>query len=409
MSGGPNINLERLIGRIEALGRIGALDGGGLGRLALTDADKQGRDLVAGWMTDLGLEVTIDAIGNIFGLRRGHEDGAPVMTGSHIDTVPGGGKYDGALGVLAGLEVIETLRDAGIETRHPLAVGIFTNEEGNRFHPDMMGSLVHAGGLDLDEALDARDPDGLRLGDELRRIGYAGAGPIGAIVPRAYVELHVEQGPVLESEGLTIGAVEGVQGMSWTEFRIAGEANHAGTTPMGLRRDAGYAAASIAHFARGIADSLGGDQVATAGRLELSPGQINVIPGSALLTIDLRNTDDEILCRAEALLADYVAELAGREQVAIDSRSLARFAPVDFDDKIISLVEQSARELGFPVRRMPSGAGHDAQMMARICPTAMIFVPSQAGISHNRAEFTAAPDLEAGATVLLRVLLELAR
>ena len=244
------VNGARLISRLERLAEAGARPDGGVCRLALSEADGQGRDLVAGWMRELGLAVTIDAIGNVVGLRRGLEDGAPVMMGSHIDTVRTGGRYDGALGVLAGLEVVQSLDEAGVVTRRPLAVAFFTNEEGARFQPDMFGSLVFTGALPLGQALATVGVDGTLAGEELARIGYAGEAPVGRPNVRAYVELHVEQGPTLEAEGYAIGAVEGVQGISWTELTLSGQSNHAGTTPMRMRRDAGYVAAEIAAFAR---------------------------------------------------------------------------------------------------------------------------------------------------------------
>ena len=362
-------------------------------------------------MRDLGLDVAIDAIGNVVATRRGTDPtAAPVMTGSHIDTVATGGRFDGNLGVLAGLEVIETLEQHGVATVHPIAVAFFTDEEGARFAPDMLGSLVFAGGMALEEALDVRAvDDGARLGDELARIGYAGPLPCPTnIAPHAYVELHIEQGPILEDEGITIGVVEGVQGISWTELTIAGRSAHAGTTPMAMRRDAGYVAAEIATFARRLALELGGAQVATVGRFEVHPDLVNVVPNGATLTVDLRNTDDAVLRRAEEALATEVARLAAAEDVTVTTRSLARFEPVDFDRPTVDLVESTATRLGLSTRRMPSGAGHDAQMLARICPAAMIFTPSVGGLSHNIAEHTHPDDVTAGADVLLQTLLTLA-
>ena len=405
MTGNLHIDLDRLLARLEALAEVGAIAGGGVSRLALTDADKAGRDLVVSWMEGLGLAVTIDRIGNILATRAGTEDGPPVMTGSHIDTVAAGGRYDGNLGVLAGLEIMTVLNEAGIETRWPLAVGVFTNEEGARFQPDMMGSGVHQGALDLDEMLATTGIDGTTLGESLRRIGYAGAVDCGAVRARAFVELHIEQGPVLEEQGVTIGAVEGVQGISWSELTLTGVANHAGTTPLRLRHDAGYAAAAIACAARDIARDMGGDQVATVGALALVPNLVNVVAKEAVLTVDLRNTDEALLREAEARLAAEVARIAENEGVGVARRRLARLEPVAFDPAMIDLVAATAARLGNSVRRMPSGAGHDAQMFAPNCPTAMIFVPSKDGISHNAAEYTAPEDLRAGAEVLLQVLL----
>ena len=402
------VNADRLAARIEALGAAGAISGGGVCRLALTAEDRAGRDLVAGWMRELGLAVTIDGIGNVVGVRQGSESGPPVMAGSHIDTVATGGRFDGNLGVLAGLEVIQTLADANIVTRRPLAVAFFTNEEGARFNPDMMGSLVYVGGLPLAQALATVGIDGESVGVCLQQIGYGGAAPCGNPRVHAYVELHIEQGPVLDSEGITIGAVEGVQGISWTEFTVQGVSNHAGTTPMRMRHDAGYVACAIAQHAREIARSLGGDQVATVGAINLSPNLVNVIANQAVFTVDLRNTDEAKLQQAERRLHAFAAETAAAEGVTLSHRTLARFEPVAFDPAVVGLVETTARRLGHSVRRLPSGAGHDAQMLARVCPAGMIFVPSVGGISHNVKEFTALPDLEAGANVLLHTLLKLA-
>ena len=399
------INIDRLMSRIDTLAGIGAVEGGGVCRLALSDEDRRGRDLVVRWMRDLGLVVTIDRIGNLVGIRSGSGACPPVLTGSHIDTVVTGGRYDGSLGVLAGLEVIATLNEAGITTQKPLGVAFFTNEEGARFAPDMMGSGVHQGFLDLEEMLDIRGIDGRRVGDTLAEIGYAGTEPVGSFRADSYLELHVEQGPVLEQEGFTIGAVEGVQGISWTEYRITGTSNHAGTTPMYLRRDAGYVAAAAAVEARRLAKKMGGSQVATVGLTELKPNLVNVIAAEALLTLDLRNTDEKLLQAAEVHLNEAIKRFACEEGVGISSRRLARFQPVIFSSDMINLVEDTARHLGHSVKRLPSGAGHDAQMFAPNCPTGMIFVPSQGGISHNVAEYTAPEDIRAGADVLLQALL----
>ena len=403
-----HVDDRHLLGALDELAVIGAIEDGGCARLALTDEDRAGRDLVIGWMKALGLDVRIDAIGNVIGVRAGQENLAPAMTGSHIDTVRTGGRYDGNYGVLAGLEVVRALNAAGIVTRRPVAVAFFTNEEGARFQPDMLGSLVYAGGLGLNEAYAAADKDGRSVGDELRRIGYLGPAAPGALKPHAFVELHIEQGPILDEEKVQIGVVESVQGISWTEYTVTGVSNHAGTTPMRLRRDAGYLAASVNVFARGLAREMGGDQVATVGALTLRPNLINVVPNRAVFTVDLRNTDEAKLKDAEARVSAHIAEVAGAERVDVDAKVLARFEPVIFDVGLVDRVERHARALSLSTRRMPSGAGHDAQMMQRICSTSMIFVPSVAGLSHNVREHTDAADLAAGAQVLLNLMLELA-
>jgi|TARA_B110000881_G_scaffold143035_1_gene126362 N-carbamoyl-L-amino-acid hydrolase len=399
------INIDRLATSIEDLAEIGAIAGGGVCRMALTDEDRQGRDMVVKWMHELGLEVTVDQIGNVIGIRAGQESGKPVMTGSHIDTVASGGRYDGNLGVLAGLEVIATLNEAEITTRKPIGVGFFTNEEGARFAPDMMGSGVHQGALELKTMLDVLDNEGARVGDELEKIGYAGDTSTGDFRADSYVELHVEQGPILELEDYEIGAVEGVQGISWNEYRISGTANHAGTTPMRLRHDAGYVAAAISVEARRLANEMGANQIGTVGVTKLNPGLINVIAKEALLTIDLRNTDEQKLQEAEQAMRSFIEQICKAEGVTFSSRTLARFEPVTFNKTMVSLVAETATALGLRVKSMPSGAGHDAQMFAPNCPTAMIFVPSRNGISHNVAEYTEPKHLQAGTDVLLQMLL----
>lgn len=402
-----DINDRRLMNRIMALGEVGGLPGGGCNRLALTDADRDGRDLVVAWMRDLNMNVAIDVVGNIVGTWQ-VGTGAPVMTGSHIDTVRTGGLYDGNYGVLAGLEVIETCQERGIEPRRPLAVGIFTDEEGARYAPDMLGSLVYVGGMLPEAAHDVIGIDGTRLGDELERIGYLGTTPCPGVVPHAFVELHIEQGPLLEVNQVRIGAVTGVQGISWQEVTIEGQSNHAGTTPMHLRKDPAFAAAKLTVFLRDLATRLGGNQVCTVGKIDVHPNLTNVVPSKVVLTLDVRNTDESILQSAEADIARFCEELAVAERVRIVRRPLARFEPVMFDDRVVDLVESVARDRGNSVQRMPSGAGHDAQMLARLCPTGMIFVPSRGGLSHNVNEHTDEADLVAGANILLDAMLRLA-
>jgi beta-ureidopropionase / N-carbamoyl-L-amino-acid hydrolase len=405
----PDIDGKRLLADLEALAAVGDTGDGGNCRLALTDEDAGGRELVVGWMRALGLDVRVDRIGNVVATRAGTEDGLdPVMTGSHVDTVRTGGRYDGTLGVLAGLEVVRALDDAGVRTRRPLAVAFFTDEEGSRFAPDMLGSLVYAGGMPLEDALDTVAIDGAILRDELERIGWAGDAPVPGPAPHAYVELHIEQGPLLEEQGVTIGAVTGVQGISWQELTLTGQSNHAGTTPMRLRRDAGYAAAEVAVAVRCLVADLGGHQVGTVGRIDLHPNLVNVVAARATLTVDLRNTDEAVLATCERGLQARVDEIAAAEGVTAAWRSLARFAPVAFAEDVIALVERAAAGRGHTVMRLPSGAGHDAQMLARMCPTGMVFVPSRGGISHNPAEFTEPEDLAAGCQVLADVLVELA-
>ena len=401
------INGDRLMGRIMDMGKISPIEGGGSSRLALTDEDAAGRDLVVAWMKELDLEISIDVVGNVVGTWQ-VGTGAAVMTGSHIDTVRTGGKYDGNLGVIAGIEIIQTLQESNHIPSRPLSVAFFTNEEGARFAPDMFGSLVYVGGLSVEEALDTIGIDGARVADELERIGYNGATPCPGFTPSSFIELHIEQGPVLEQVDTKIGAVTGVQGISWQELTIEGQSNHAGTTPMSMRCDPAYVASAIAVFVRNLAEQYGGNQVGTVGKIDLHPNLINVVPARAVMTVDIRNTDEQLLQKAEAEVAAFVSEIAHKEGVSVTSRTLARFEPVEFDPELIALVESIAKEHGHTVRRMPSGAGHDAQMFARVCPTSMIFVPSVKGISHNPAEYTSEQDITDGANVLLQAMLALA-
>ena len=381
---------------LMALAAIGATPEGGCRRLALSDEDKQGRDWLVAELKALGLAVKIDAVGNIVGLLKGREEGPAVILGSHIDTVGTGGRYDGALGVVAGVEVLATLRDTGLVPKRDLAVIAFTNEEGARFHPDMLGSYVWAGGMSVEAAHAEQDSDGAVLGSELRRIGYEGSERPGFLPAHAYLELHIEQGPVLESEGGGLGAVTGIQAICWLELTLKGRPSHAGTTPMVYRKDPGLAAARINLYANDLTG-----QLANSGVIRVQPANVNVVPETVVMTLDLRNPDDTLLARAEAAVRSYCAEIATRHGIEIAFRDLARFPATPFNETLISTVEQSAADLGLPVRRMISGAGHDAQMMSRICPTAMVFIPSIGGLSHNPAEFSTEDDIAAGANVLL--------
>jgi beta-ureidopropionase / N-carbamoyl-L-amino-acid hydrolase len=405
-----SINSERLLKRLHELGRTGLDNDNKRTRLAASDGDKAGRDLLVTWMKEAGLQVEIDKIGNIFGIWYGSENRneAPLLLGSHIDTVINAGMYDGCYGVLSGLEVINSLKEKGFIPTRPIAVGAFTNEEGVRYQPDMMGSLVYAGGLSADDALKSVGTDGTILGEELERIGYAGSKEPGFLKPHAYIELHVEQGPILDKMNIPVGAVENLQGISWQRITIEGVANHAGTTPTNMRRDAGLAAARVITYLRDQANASNGTTVATVGTIEFKPNAVNVIPSLATFTVDLRDPNEQRLKEEEKALANYLKELAISEEVSITTEQLVRFNPVTFDQTIVEMIEQAASGRGLHSRRMTSGAGHDAQMMARICPTAMIFVPSIDGISHNPKEFTKDTDLVAGANVLLDVVSNLA-
>jgi beta-ureidopropionase / N-carbamoyl-L-amino-acid hydrolase len=397
-----------MLDQLRELGEIGVdPEAGGRTRIALTDEERAGRDLVVKWMRELDLDVQIDRIGNLFGtLRAASDDGSqrPLMMGSHIDTVKNAGALDGCYGVLAALAVLRAFRQAGIEPQRSITVGAFTNEEGIRYQPDMMGSLVYAGGLPVDTALDTIGIDGTRLGDELTRIGYAGKFEPGAVVPHEYLELHIEQGPILEAENIRIGVVESLQGISWQQITVQGNANHAGTTPTHLRHDAGWVAAAVATFLRELAVETG-TTLATIGMLRLEPNVINVIPRKAVFSVDLRDPDEQRLQDAERRLAEFLTQVAQKEGVAITAERLVRFEPVVFDSGLVDAIEESAQRMGFTHRRMTSGAGHDAQMIARIAPAAMIFVPSRGGISHNPREHTDDDQLIEGARLLLDVVL----
>ncbi|UQZ89913.1 Zn-dependent hydrolase [Deltaproteobacteria bacterium Smac51] len=403
------INGDRLMRSIFELGRFGGLEGGGVSRLALTEADRQARDYVANRMREMDMSVWVDGIGNIIGTYAGNEDLPPVMMGSHIDTVAAGGLYDGNYGVLSGLEVVAALKDQDCRLRRPVAVGVFTNEEGVRFQPDMLGSLVFAGGCSLEEALATTDQEGLSVAEALRGIGYHGPEPVTGFPVDRYIELHIEQGPILDLEKCPIGVVEGVQGISWTEFTLTGQANHAGTTPMNMRHDAGYVAAKIMARAYELALGLGSGQHATVGRIsEFGPGMVNVIPDKVVFTVDLRNYREEVLQEAEKELFSFAEALAAEHGVGCERKSLARFQPVVFAEEITGLIRAEAEAMGLGYRVLPSGAGHDAQMLARVCPSGMIFVPNKDGISHNIKEHAEPEDLITGAELLRRVVMSLA-
>jgi N-carbamoyl-L-amino-acid hydrolase len=402
------INRKRLEESMERLGRIGETPAGGLTRLALSDEDRRGRDLLVGWMREAGLTVTVDQMGNVFGLRAGSLRLPPVMMGSHADSVPTGGKYDGQLGVLCALEAIRALNDGSTRTRHPVAMAIFTNEEGARFQPAMIGSGVMAGKIPLEDAYNARDKDGLRLGDELERIGYLGPEPCLPRPFRTYLELHIEQGPILEEERLPIGVVEGIVAISWSRITFHGVQDHAGPTPMRIRHDALVAAAEVVGGVREIARRLGGDFVSTVGRLDATPNIPNAIPGRVVMSVDFRDPDDAKVDRALPMLDALVREAAAREGVRHELEHYWRVPRTPFDPEVVGAVEAAARTLGVGSRRILSGAGHDAQYMAAICPTGMIFVPSRAGRSHCEEEFTPMGDIEDGANVLLLACASLA-
>ena len=402
------VNQNRLLFHLDELAKIGAIDGGGVCRLAFSPEDKAGRDYIEARMRALGLKVSIDAIGNILGIRAGTESGPVVLTGSHTDTVGTGGRYDGSLGVLAGLELIEILNEAGIETKQPIGVISFVNEEGVRFMPDMMGSLYLRGDLSIEAARAITGIDGTTIGQNLDQQDYAGKGDFSTLDIGAFIELHIEQGPVLETEDLHIGIVDRVQGISWLAYTFEGSANHAGATPMSMRHDAGYAAGALAYQVRQMANSMGQGQRATVGSINLSPNLINVIAQEARVTVDLRNPNADRLAEAKAGVDQIVQQIAEEANVTVRRNVLAHVAPETFNPTCVNAIKRSADLLGYTSTTLTSGAAHDAQILAGRWPAAMIFVPSKDGISHNVREYTAPAHLEAGANVLLHAVLDLA-
>ena len=403
----PTIDSDRLWNSLMRLAEIGATERGGVRRLALTDLDRAGRDTVCAWFRQAGCEISVDAIGNIFATRQGTDATAlPVAVGSHIDTQPSGGKFDGNYGVLAGLEVVRALNEAGIRTRRPLVVAIWTNEEGSRFTPVMMGSGVYAGAFSLDHCLAQADLQGIRVGQALNDIGYAGQDPAPKFF--AYLEPHIEQGPILESEGITIGAVQAALGQRWFDVQILGQDAHAGPTPLKLRRDALLGAASLIAEVRRIALEHPNEARGTVGQLIVSPNSRNVIPGRVDMTVDLRNARDDTLSAMAQALHDSVNRIAVEQGLSITVREVVYYPPTQFDATLTAAIERHAHTLGHSVRRIASGAGHDAVYVGRTCPAGMIFVPCEGGISHNEIENARPEHLSAGASVLLRTMIELA-
>jgi len=403
------IDADRLWQSLMALARIGGTDKGGVCRLALTDLDRQARDLVSQWARELGCTVRVDRIGNIFMRRAGkRNDLPPVMTGSHIDTQPTGGKFDGNYGVLAGIEVLRTLNDHGIVTEAPLEVVVWTNEEGSRFVPVMMGSGVYAGAFTLEHALHARDRDGISVGEALAQIGYDGPDLPGGTPVGAYFEAHIEQGPVLEARGQVIGAVQGALGQRWFDITIVGQEAHAGPTPMALRRDALLAASELVLAVNRIALEHAPHARGTVGCLQVYPDSRNVIPGSATLTVDLRAADDATLDKMAQALRERCAALGADGRLALTVQEVVYFAPQPFDPRLVQAVRDGARALGLEPLDIVSGAGHDAVYVARLAPTAMIFVPCKDGISHNEIEDARPEHLAAGCNVLLHAMLDAA-
>lgn len=402
------INAQRLLQNLDRYAQIGKKGSIGVERIALSQEDKQARDLLKSQMLETGLEVHIDQIGNMIGIRKGRTNEKPVSFGSHLDTVYAGGRYDGALGVLAGLELIQTLNDTQTETDKPLALINFTNEEGVRFAPDMMGSHVMAGMASLDDILNspAYDNANESVGSCLHAIGYFGNMKPGSMEFDSYYELHIEQGPVLELEQIHIGVVEQVQGIYWTRYRIKGEANHAGTTPVYYRKDAGFTAAKLQKYIGEYSREREGAVLTTVGSVKFSPNAINIVPDEVVFTLDVRSTDEHQLKEAQNDIDQFIRDTVNSDGLLFEREELVRFSPVRFPLVMTDTVQAATKSLRLSYKRMPSGAGHDAQMMAHICPSTMIFIPSVRGISHNVEEYSHDQDVENGANVLLGAVLK---
>jgi len=400
----------RLWDALMELARIGATPKGGVKRLALTDLDRQGRDLVVGWGRAAGMSITVDQIGNVFMRREGTNPALPpVVTGSHIDTQPTGGKFDGNYGVLAGLEVVRTLNDHGIRTEAPIEVAFWTNEEGSRFVPVMMGSGVFCGAFSLETAYAAKDVDGLSVQDELARIGYLGDQVPGRHPIGAYFETHIEQGPVLEDADKVIGVVPAVMGLSWYDCVVSGMEAHAGPTPMGLRRDALQVATVIMQEVVAIANRYPPYGRGTVGMVQVFPNSRNVIPGEVKFSIDLRNVNDALLNTMHEEMLAFIDKTSQDTGLSIAIDRVSYYPPCPFHPDCVDAVRAATAELGYSTMDVVSGAGHDAIYAARLAPSGMIFVPCKDGISHNEIEDARADHLEAGCNVLLLAMLARAK
>lgn len=400
---------QRLWDSIMAMAEIGPGQHGGSCRLALTDEDREGRDLFVGWCRDIGCSIDIDDMGNIFARRDGrNNDLPPIVAGSHLDTQPHGGRFDGIYGVLAGLEALRTLHQHNVTTEAPLEVVVWTNEEGSRFAPAMIASGVYAGLFEKDYAWARSDSDGNTIGGELQRIGYKGDTACGEHAIGALLEAHIEQGPILEAERKQVGVVVGGQGQRWYDLRIRGRDSHAGSTPMPGRRDALVAAADIISMVHDLALDFAPQAVATVGEMSVFPNSRNTIPGEVFLTIDIRNPDENRLAEMARELRVCVTDCIDKHELDFDLDEIWDKPPVRFDADCIAAVETASRELGYSHQQIVSGAGHDACQVCLVAPTSMIFVPCAGGLSHNEAESAEPEDLEAGCNVLLHAMLTLA-
>lgn len=403
------INEDRLWSSITEMGRHGALPGGGCCRLALTREDKMGRDLFVRWAKEAGCAVSVDQVGNVYARRGGQDPDLPaVATGSHLDTQPHGGRFDGIYGVLAGLEVVRTLNDNNVRTQKPVDVIVWTNEEAARFPPPLTGSQVFAGKLKTEDVHRTLTSDGATVKDDLVDIGYHGSEIPGSRKLDAFIEAHIEQGPVLEKEAKTIGVVDCVQGAFAAEVTLTGEDGHAGTVQLDMRRDACLGAAEMIVWLNRLATDTDDLAKMTVGTLKIDPNSISTIPGRAYFTIDCRHPDRAILGSLQAGVERGLAEIAAARALGFEFRIMLEKQPVKFDQNIVSIVEQATKNLAYPYKRMLSGAGHDAMNIAELAPTAMIFIPCEKGISHNEAESVSLSDSAAGANVLFHAMTELA-
>jgi N-carbamoyl-L-amino-acid hydrolase len=401
------INGQRLWDALMEMAEIGGTPKGGCKRLTLTDLDKQGRELFAAWCEKEGCVVKVDEMGNMFARRPGVEDDlAPVMMGSHLDTQPTGGKFDGVLGVLGALEVVRSLNDLKIKTRRPIEIANWTNEEGSRYAPAMISSGVFAGAYTKEFAYARVDAEGKKLGDELERIGFKGDEPIGGRPIHAFFELHIEQGPILEDESIDVGVVTHGQGQRWYEIRLTGFESHAGSTPMPRRKDALLGAARVVELVNAIGLAKAPLAVSTVGMLNPYPNSRNVIPGEVFMTVDFRHPLDATLSEMDAALKQGVEEISAAIGLAVEIKQVFYYPPVAFDEGCVSAVRRAAKHLGLSHRDIVSGAGHDACYLARVAPTSMIFTPCVDGISHNESEDIKQEWSTAGANVLMHAVLE---
>lgn len=404
-----SIDGDRLWESIMDIAEIGPTEKGGSRRLALTDLDREARDLFVDWCEAAGCAVSIDQMGNIFARRAGRDDSLPpVVTGSHLDTQPTGGKFDGVYGVLAGLEVIRSLNDLDYETEHPIEVVVWTNEEGSRFAPAMISSGVFGGQFSLEHGLSRADADGLTIGQELKRIGYAGELPVGGRELHAYVEAHIEQGPILEDEEISVGVVTGAQGQRWYEITLTGQESHAGSTPMERRKDALVGAARVVELVYQTGIGNAPDGRSTVGMIESYPNSRNVIPGQVFMTAEFRHPDDDILRDMDARLRADLQDIVDDIGLECSFEEIFYIEPIVFNDRCVAAVRNAAESRDLSARDIISGAGHDACNVAAVAPTSMIFIPCVDGISHNEIEDAKPEWVSAGGQVLLGAMLELA-